>query len=356
MRLPLSQIARLVDGRLTGRGDIEITGADTIACARENQITLADSARLATRLSRSQAAAVIVDSRFEPDNIPYITVDDVHDAFAAVVRHFRPPRVRKVPQISPAAYISPSARLGSGVTVYPNATICDDVEIGADCVIYPGVQIMDGCRIGEQTTIFPNVALYEDTIIGRRVIIHSGAVLGAYGFGYSLVEGKHKLSHQLGYVEVQDDVEIGACTTIDRGTYGPTVVGAGTKLDNQVMVAHNARVGQHNLLCSQSGIAGSSTTGDYVVAAGQVGIRDHVTIGDRTLIGAKAGVMNDVPADRRVFGVPAIDEREQIQVWAAMHKLPSMRRKLIELQRLVQDLAEQIPGRDQRMSPPADAA
>lgn len=347
MSLALSQIARLVEGRLVGSGDLTISGAATIACARPGEITLADDMRLATRLSRSQASAVIVSPRFQPQNISYVVVDDVHSAFAKVVQHFRPLRTPQNRGVSTAAYVSPTARLAKGVVVYPNATVCDEASIGSGSIIYPGVQIMEGCQVGENTTIFPNVVLYENTVVGSRVIIHGGAVLGAYGFGYSFSGGKHKLSHQLGWVEIQDDVEIGACTTIDRGTYGPTIVGAGTKIDNQVMVAHNARVGRHNLFCSQSGIAGSSTTGDYVVVAGQVGIRDHVSVGDRSVIGAKSGVMNDVPSDTRIFGIPAIEERDQFQVWATMHKLPAMRKKLIELQKMVQELAQQMPAAEQ---------
>ena len=165
--------------------------------------------------------------------------------------------------------------------VYPFATIGDDVTIGAGSTIHSGVHIMAGSRIGEDVTIFPNAVLYENTVVGARCLIHAGAVLGAYGFGYEQVDGRHQLSAQLGNVELGADVEVGAGTTIDRGTYGPTVIGEGTKIDDQVMVAHNCRIGRHNMLCSQVGIAGSTTTGDYVVMAGQVGVRDHVNIGDR---------------------------------------------------------------------------
>src|SRR5690606_14999477 len=148
-----------------------------------------------------------------------------------------------------------------------------------DSIIHSGVSILAGSRIGAGCTLFPNVVLYEGTLVGNRVIIHANTTIGAYGFGYATVNGRHQLSAQLGHVELEDDVEIGAGTTIDRGTYDPTVIGEGTKIDDQVMVAHNCRIGKHNLLCSQVGIAGSCTTGDYVVMAGQVGIRDHVHIG-----------------------------------------------------------------------------
>ena len=169
------------------------------------------------------------------------------------------------------------------------------MTIGDGSTIHSGVHIMAGSQIGEDVTIFPNAVLYENTIVGPRCLIHANAVLGAYGFGYGFVDGRHVLSAQLGNVVLGADVEIGAGTTIDRGTYGPTVIGEGTKIDDLVMVAHNCRIGRHNMLCSQVGIAGSTTTGDYVVMAGQVGVRDHVHIGDRAVLGAMAGVTNDVP-------------------------------------------------------------
>ncbi|MCL4194437.1 MAG: UDP-3-O-(3-hydroxymyristoyl)glucosamine N-acyltransferase, partial [Thermoguttaceae bacterium] len=213
-------------------------------------------------------------------------------------------------------------------------------EIGDRATIYPGVHILAGCKIGDDVTIFPNVVLYENTVIGARSVIHAGAVLGAYGFGYSSDQTGHRLSAQLGNVVVESDVEIGAGSTIDRGTYGPTTIGAGTKIDNQVMVAHNCTIGKHNMLCAQVGIAGSTTTGDYVVMAGQVGVRDHVRIGDRAILGAMAGVINDVPADARMVGIPATPEREQMIKQAALAKLPEMRRQLKQLQAEVNQLLE----------------
>jgi UDP-3-O-[3-hydroxymyristoyl] glucosamine N-acyltransferase len=262
-------------------------------------------------------------------------VDNVHAAFATVVRQFRPPRPRRHIGISPQAVIAPSARLGEGVEIHPGALIGEDVEIGARTTIHSGVRILAGCRIGEDVMIFPNATLYEDTVIGPRCIIHANAVLGAYGFGYKTVEGRHKLSAQLGNVVVEADVEIGAASTIDRGSYGPTLIGEGSKIDNHVMIGHNCRIGRHNILCSQVGIAGSTTTGEYVTMGGQVGVRDHVHIGERASLGAKAGVKGDVPAGEKYFGVPATPERDQWAIQAAFAKLPELRRKVKELQRQV---------------------
>lgn len=338
MSLTLDQIAQLVQGRLMGSGDLIIRGAATLAAARPGEITLCDSSKLAPQLARCQAAAVIVPHGLALPGIPAIAVDDVHAAFAKIVCHFRPQRPPRDVGIHPQAVVSPSAKIAEGTQVHALAVIGDDVEIGPGTIVHSGVQIMDGCRIGSGVTLFPRVVLYENTQLGDRVIIHAGAVLGAYGFGYSLVDGQHKLSAQLGYVEVHDDVEVGACSTIDRGTYGPTIIGAGTKLDNHVMIAHNVRIGRHNLICSQAGVAGSSVTGDYVVIAGQVGVRDHVHVGDKAVLGGQCGVMDDVPAGKRVLGSPAIDEKEQRHIFAAAFKLPEMRKELKRLQRDVQRL------------------
>src|SRR5262245_4267518 len=348
MCLALSAVAQLIDGMLVGPPELPIMGAATLACARPGEITLAEGAKFAPLVARSQASAVIVGPGFEPSGVPYIVVGDVHAAFARVVQHFRPKRMTKSIGISPAAQIASSARLSEGVQIHPLASVGEDASIGPRTVIHAGVRLLEGCQIGADVTIFPNAVLYENTLIGDRAIIHAGVVLGAYGFGYNLVAGKHKLSQQLGYVEIGDDVEIGAGTTIDRGTYGPTIIGEGTKIDDQVMIGHNCRLGRHNLICSQVGIAGSTTTGDYVVMAGQVGVRDHVHIGDGAILGAQAGIMNEVPPGRRVVGSPAIDEREQYHVWATMYKLPAMRKKLHELERQIGELARghQRPQQD----------
>ncbi len=338
MSLTLAQIAKLVDGQLVGSGELPISGAATLSTVRPGEITLCDNAKLASQLAHCQAAAAIVPRGFATAGLPAVMVGDVHAAFAKVVGHFRPQRPPRPVGIHPQAVVSLSARIGEGAQVHALAVIGDNALIGDGTIVHSGVRIADGCRIGCDTTLFPNVVLYENTIVGNRVVIHANVVVGAYGFGYSMVDGQHQLSAQLGYVEIEDDVEVGACTTIDRGTYGPTIVGAGTKLDNHVMIAHNARIGRHNLICSQAGVAGSATTGDYVVIAGQVGVRDHVHIGERAMLGGQSGVMNDVPAGQRVLGSPAIDEKDQYRIFAASFRLPEMRKELLKLQREVQRL------------------
>ncbi len=352
MAIHLRQLAELVGGQLVGDGELLIEGAATLADAQSGDIAFVDSAERIGALAASKAAAVVTPRGVVPGSRPQIAVDSVHRAFTRIVEYFRPPRRQRRIGISPRAIICASVVLGTDVDVHPGAIIGDDVELGDGCTIHSGVHIMAGCRLGKQVTVYPNAVLYEDTVVGPRTTIHAGAVLGASGFGYTLVDGRHERAAQLGHVEIGADVEIGALSTIDRGAYGPTIVGEGTKIDNLVMIAHNCRIGRHNLLCSQVGIAGSTTTGDYVVMAGQVGVRDHVHIGSHAVLAAMAGISNDVPERARMMGIPATPEREQKLKLAALSKLPEMRRQLRALQNQVGALIRGTGGAE---SPPAAA-
>jgi UDP-3-O-[3-hydroxymyristoyl] glucosamine N-acyltransferase len=175
--------------------------------------------------------------------------------------------------------------------------------------------------------------LYDDCRLGNRVVVHANAVIGADGFGYRVQNGRHQKVPQLGSVEIEDDVEIGACSTIDRGTFGPTRIGMGTKIDNLVMIGHNCQIGKHNILCSQVGIAGSTCTGDYVVMAGQVGVADHLSIGDQVTIGAKSGVPGNLPSRSQVLGTPATPHKEQVRMMLTLEKLPEIRKDVQRIKR-----------------------
>jgi UDP-3-O-[3-hydroxymyristoyl] glucosamine N-acyltransferase len=340
MSTQLGEIAALVGGHLHGDAGLPITGAAILRDATDGDITLADRQHT-SQLSGSRAAAVLVPPGFSPDCKPFVAVTDVHASFAKIVEYFRPQNSHPRSGVSSAAHVGKTAQFGQQVVVHPGAFVGEEVQIGSNTVIHPGVRILDGCRIGDNVVLHPNVVLYENTILGNNVMIHAGAVIGGFGFGYHTVNGRHERGAQLGFVEIGDDVEIGANTTIDRGTYGPTVIGSGTKIDNLVMIAHNCRIGRHNLICSQVGIAGSCTTGDYVVLAGQVGLRDHVQIGDRVMLGAQAGVMNNIESGAWL-GSPAKPEREQLVEFAAVSKLPAMRKDFIALRKQVGELAAKL--------------
>lgn len=351
MQLSLKEAAQIVDGVHFGSDQITIRGAGTLSSARQGEITFVESEKTLEKLEHSPAEVVLVPNGIEPTDRAYIQVEDVRESFAKLVTHFRPPRQAKRVGISAAAHISDSAKIAADVDVYPGACVGEDVEIGPGTTIYANVTIMDGCRIAENVTIFPGAVLYEDTIVGARCILHANCIIGAYGFGYDTDDdGTHHLGAQFGYVELEADVEVGSASTIDRGSYGATTIGAGTKVDNQVQIAHNCRIGRHNILCSQVGIAGSSTTGDFVVMAGQVGIPDHVHIGDQVTIGAKSGVMRDIPSGQTMLGIPATPERQQMQLLAALQRLPEMRKQVRAIQRIVDSLQERLEE-----DPPTDS-
>lgn len=341
MAVSLTQLAELVGGELRG-ASVDVTGAATMAVAEPGEITLADCIDRAGRLAESQAIAAVVPRDIDCQVLPTIGVDDVHVAFAKIVEHFHPARTVEHPGISSQASVAATAIIAEDVQVFPQAYIGDEVEVGSGSAVHAGAKILPGCVIGRNVTIFPNVVLYENTQVGDNTTIHAGAVIGAHGFGYHQVEQRHEISAQLGNVEIGDNVDIGACVTIDRGTYGPTVIGEGTKIDNLVQIAHNCRLGKHNLICSQVGIAGSTTTGDHVVMAGQVGVRDNVHIGSKAVLCSKAGVPNDVPEGEMVLGSPAAPLRQQKLQMAAIAKLPDMRREFRALQKKVEQLSQQL--------------
>lgn len=325
MSISLQQIAQLVGGQVTAAPDLHITGAASIARATAGQLTFVNSQQHWQAFLGSRAAAAIVSGIEQPTGKPCVIVSDAEAAFAQVVAHFHPPVRRSRIGVSPEAHISPSAVIEGDVDIYPGAFVGDGAVISRGSRIYPGVCILENCRIGRDVTIFPHAVLYENTIVGDGSIIHAGVVLGAHGFGYRTRNGRHELSPQLGHVQLGSQVEIGANSTVDRGTFEATTIGDGSKLDDQVMIGHNCQIGRHNLLCSQVGIAGSCTTGDYVVMAGQVGIGDHIQIGEKTTLCAKAGIMNDVPSGEVYLGIPATPIREQMQIMACVNKLPELR-------------------------------
>ncbi len=355
--LTVESIARRVNGTVIGDAQRSISGAESLAKAKAGDVTFAAGEKHLKRLAQANAGACLVArSKTQPtlpeNGMVLIVVDDPQDAFIAILREFRPQRPRPSIGISPAAHISPTAQLGPDCNVFPGAYIDDGVVIGARCDIYPGVYIGADCRIGDDCVLHPQVVFYPDVVIGQRVIVHANAVLGADGFGYRFRNGRFEKIPQQGWVHVHDDCEIGACTTIDRGMIGATVIGAGTKLDNLVMIGHNCELGKHNVFASQVGFAGSITTGDYVRCAGQVGIADHVHLGTNSSYGAKTGIHRDMPANGTYLGAPALPDREQMRIMSMQQRLPEMRHQLRELEQQVAKLTAQMEAVTAAALPP----
>ena len=352
----LGELSQLVEGELTAHPNMEISGAASISRAGPTEIAFVASPKYLKEFLDSDAGAAVVCRDLGIMDKPCIVVDDVQAAFAEIVELFQPPVEREIIGISRQAIVSPSARIAEEVCIYPGAVVMDNVEIGFGSVIYPNVTVMENCVIGANVRIFPNSVLYENTVVGDRSIIHAGVVLGAFGFGYRSNSGSHELAPQLGNVVIGDDVEIGANSTIDRGTFDATIVGSGTKLDNLVMIGHNCVIGEHNLLCSQVGVAGSCTTGDYVVMGGQVGMADHLNIGAHVSVGAKSGLMHDIEEGQKFFGIPARPAREEMQLLATRAKLPEMRKTLKRLVKEVEQLTQQRSGQQDQSNEDTRAA
>ncbi|MDR2641422.1 MAG: UDP-3-O-(3-hydroxymyristoyl)glucosamine N-acyltransferase [Planctomycetaceae bacterium] len=336
--LTLAELAQMVGGECHGDGAVVIEAVAPIQNATHSDITFLERAERKNLLKNCQAGAVIVPTGLELEQFSTIHVSNVVESFRKIVNYFSPPRDESVKGISKRASIHTTVKFGTGVSIGDFAVIEEDVELGDNVQIHSGVLIRAGSKIGDDSIIFPNTVLYRNTIVGKRAIIHSGAVIGAFGFGYDSSGNTHKLSPQLGNVVIGDDVEIGSCSTIDRATYGSTIIGDGTKIDNLVMIAHNCKLGKHNLICAHTGIAGSTTTGDYVTMAGRVGVKDHVHIGNRAVLGAMAGIMNNVSDDANLVGIPATPVGEQFRIQSVIAKLPEMRKELKELQKLVEKL------------------
>jgi UDP-3-O-[3-hydroxymyristoyl] glucosamine N-acyltransferase len=320
------------DGQDDSQGHLAallLIAAVPLSQARPGCITLVDDIKHADKLATTQASAVITPAPIPGISIPQIVVKNPHEAFTAICKRFKPAVVLDRPHgVHPSASIHPSASVDRETFIDAGVSIDADCVVGAGCHLHRGVTLMPGCKIGRDCQLFPGVVLYPGCVLGDRVILHANTVIGAHGFGYKLVNGQHLPAPQLGWVEIESDVEVGANTTIDRGTYGATRIGAGTKIDNLVQIAHNCTIGKHNLICSQVGIAGSSSTGDYVVLAGQVGLKDHIRVGDRTQIGAQSGVAADVDPDQILLGSPAVPIYQQAQVYAVMSRLPEMRKAI----------------------------
>jgi UDP-3-O-[3-hydroxymyristoyl] glucosamine N-acyltransferase len=331
--ITVRELAEWVQGTLRGDGSVPIQAARPIHEAGPGHITFLDSDKHAKQLAHSRAAAVIARPGMALNGRTVIEVDDPLAAFLTVYQRLHgrpdPPRCG----IDPRACIDPTVRLGADPSVHPFVCIGAGTVIGDRCRLYPGVVIGRDCRLGDDVTLYPHAVLYDGCVLGNRVTVHAHAVLGADGFGYRLQGGRHVKVPQLGSVEVGDDVEIGAGTTIDRGTFQATRVGEGTKIDNLVMIGHNCAIGRHNLLVSQVGIAGSTSTGEYVVMAGQAGVVDHVHIGDHAVVGAQAGVTRDVPAGQRVLGAPARPEREVKVMVLSLERLPDLLRDMKQVKK-----------------------
>lgn len=334
----LQELASIVGGEVVGDGSIEIRGVAGIKEAVPGEITFLANPRYESYLATTRASAVIAagNGGFAGS---LILIDNPYLAFLKVVRLFAGnPREIYPRGIDPTAVVGRGVEFGDDVAVGPYVVIEDGSRIGHGTTIRPFVCIGAGVRIGDDCLIYPGVSIRERCRLGNRVIVHSNAVIGSDGFGYATEDGEHHKIPQIGIVEIEDDVEIGANTTIDRATTGTTTIRRGTKIDNLVQIAHNVVVGEDSVIAAQAGISGSTELGRNVVLAGQAGLVGHITIGDGARVGAQGGVTKSVPPGVSVSGYPAREHSFARKICAATAKLPDLIREFRELQSRVEAL------------------
>ena len=347
MSLTANEIAQFAGGIIVGDGDRAVSSAQPVHNAGPDDLTFASDGRnLRLALQKKPAVLIIdeslTDSLPESCEIAFVAVVDPHDVMSWCLEQLLPPREKAPPGISPDAVIAETATLGKDVTIHAGVRIGENAVIGDRCELHPGVIVGDGSRIGNNADIHPYVVLYPEVEIGDNAVIQAGVILGGDGFGYRTKGGEHHRVNHFGRLQIGDNVEIGAGSTLDRAVLGRTIIGDGTKIGNLVCVAHNCDVGRHNLIVSQVGFAGSVTTGEYVVCAGQVGVGDHVHLGDHCVLAAQAGASRDLPGGQTYFGSPAApieDENKQI---AALRKLPALRQTMRSLESQLAELREQV--------------
>ena len=341
--MTLSELAARLGGQVHGDPQVEITTVGEIQTAGPGMIVLAVDARTLSAAEASGASALLIPDTLEPRRKPAIRTGNVRLAFARLLEHFAPPPARAT-GIHPTAVVGAEVALGPDVALGPNVVLGDRVRVGTRTAVRAGTVVGADAVIGADCLIYPQVTILERTVVGDRVIIHAGAVLGSDGFGYARDEhGPVKIPH-LGRVVIEDDVEIGANTTIDRGTLGETRVGQFTKIDNLVQIAHNVRIGRGVLIVGQVGVAGSVTIGDGAVLAGHVGVPDHIHIGEGATLLARAVPTKDVAPHETVSGFPAQPHQEELRQQALLRRLPHLIDTVTALQRRTAELAARRKG------------
>jgi UDP-3-O-[3-hydroxymyristoyl] glucosamine N-acyltransferase len=345
MNKSVGEIAELVGGTVVGDGTARITGLNGIKQAKAGDLTFAGSRQYLPYVDTTGASAILVNPEVVSSSRTLIHVKDPYPAFVKVIHACAADAGARHPTgIHPSVVLGRNVLLGREVGIDAHVRIADDAAIGDGVVLYANVYIGRGSRIGAHTIVYPNVTIRDGVTVGARCIIHSGTVLGSDGFGFAPVEGAWFKIPQLGNLIVGDDVEIGANSAVDRATFGSTVIGRGTKIDNLVQIGHNVEIGEHCVISGMSGVAGSATMGNHVTVAAQVGIGDHVEIGDGVTIGARSGVTQSISPGRVVSGFPAMDHQLALRVLAGLRHLPQIPCRIRELERRIQHMEEHLHG------------
>ncbi len=338
--MKLSEIAEHLGASLEGDGELEITAVAGLKEASASDISFVANPKYASHVAETAAAAVIVPLDWDRSvSCATLRVENSDQSFAEVAELFYEPVPAPVSGVHPSAVVAESAQLADGVSIGAHCTIEEGVVIGKNTVIQANCVIGYKSVIGDDCLIYPLVSTREFTEIGNRVIIHNGAVVGSDGFGYAVQDdGSRTKIAQIGKVVIEDDVEIGSNVSIDRARFGKTKIGKGSKIDNLVQIAHNVVIGEHTVMCGQSGISGSTTVGSRCILAGQAGLAGHLEVGDGSIVGAQAGVMKDIAPKDFVIGSPAMNHLQAKKMIANMITLPKLKDKVKQLEGAVAKL------------------
>ncbi len=335
--ITLKKVAEITGGKLFGDENIKIKKIAPIDKAEDGDITFLANKKYASLLKNTKASAVILDKKIDDLKIAQIVTDNPYLAYAKLLTYFTK-KTFKHKGIDKYAFVDETATISEDVTIYPGVYIGKNVKISENCIIYSGVYIGDNSIIGKNCIIYPNVSIYHNTIIGNNVIIHAGTVIGSDGFGFAKDGEKYYKIPQIGNVIIEDDVEIGANCTIDRGAIESTIIRKGTKIDNLVQIAHNVEIGENCAIVAQVGISGSTKIGNNVVLAGQVGVAGHLKIGNNVMVGAKSGIGRNLKDGEVVSGAPAIDHKKWLKWAVSYEKLPELIKKVKELEKKLDEV------------------
>lgn len=344
MEFTAEQIANVIGGRVEGNKDAKVHTFAKIEEGTEGAISFLSNPKYTHYLYNTKSSIVIVNECVELEkdvDATLIRVPNAYESIAKLLQIYEASKPKKT-GVAPQAYIAPSAKLGNNCYVGPFAYVGEGAEIGDGCQIYPHAVVGDNVKVGSNCIFYPNTTIYQGCKIGNNVTIHAGSVIGADGFGFAPGANGYDKIPQIGIVVIEDNVEIGANTCVDRSTMGATVIHKGVKLDNLVQVAHNVEIGENTVMSAQVGIAGSTKVGSWCMFGGQVGLAGHITIGDKTFLGAQSGVPGSLKGGEELIGTPPMNPRQYFKSQAIFRRLPDMYKDLNDAKKKIEELNEKI--------------
>ena len=344
MEFSAQQIASYLHGEIVGDAQATVHTFAKIEEGVPGALTFLANPKYTPYLYETQASIVLVNKDFVPEHPvkpTLIKVDNAYDCLARLLTLYEQSKPKKT-GIDPLAFIAPTAQVGKDVWIAPFAYVGENAVVGDRTVVHPHATIGDGARVGEDCTLYAGVTIYHDCRVGNRCVLHAGSVVGADGFGFAPTPQGYEKIPQIGIAILEDDVEIGANTCVDRATMGATIVHRGVKLDNLVQIAHNDEIGSNTVMAAQVGVAGSTKVGEWCMFGGQVGIAGHIHIGDRVVFGAQSGVPSSVKSDQRLIGAPPMEEKPFFKSQAIFRKLPDMYFELNALRKELNELKKQL--------------